>query len=384
MNFDNTMCAPAERATNESILQDAEILLRNGLSQHFIHLVPSILMILNKQRQVVYKNQRLMDLLGTSSDQEVLGKRPGELFKCIHAFQCTYGCGTTEFCSECGAVNAILKSQQEQKPVEMECRITTTTGNAYDLRVWASPYHCEGKEYTMFSLVDIRHEKRRHALERIFFHDINNLLSVLAMASESINLVTAQGDDADSLTIIKMVSTKLSEEVISYQKLLQAEDGQLIPELIPGISSLELVDELVRMAKKIRRGGVKVLVGKCDDFVLTTDRTLLYRVLHNMVKNAVEASSAHDVVTIHCTQEGTSGMFSVHNPVFMPRPTQLQVFQRSFSTKGTGRGIGTYCMKLFGEEYLKGKVWFSTSEDKGTTFFVSVPLSPGDADEDTP
>ena len=38
----------------------------------------------------------------------------------------------------------------------------------------------------------------------------------------------------------------------------------------------------------------------------------------------------------------------------------------------TGR---TYSMKLFGEQYLKGKVWFSTSEDKGTTFFISVPLA---------
>jgi len=376
MNSDDTMFAPPERAADESVLQDAETLNGNRFTQHLIHLVPTILVILNKQRQVVYKNQRLMDLLGTSSDREVLGKRPGELLKCIHAFEYTYGCGTTEYCSECGAVKAILKCQQEQIPVEMECRITSSDGSAFDLRVWASPYNCEGNEYTIFGLVDICHEKRRNALERIFFHDINNLLSVLAMASESINLVTAPGDDAESLSIIKMISAKLSEEVISYQKLLQAEDGQLIPELIPGVSSLELVDELVRMAKKIRRGGVVVRVGKCDDFVMTTDRTLLYRVLHNMVKNAVEASSSHDVVSIRCTREGSSGVFSVHNHAFMPRSTQLQVFQRSFSTKGNGRGIGTYCMKLFGEEYLKGKVWFSTSEDKGTRFFVSVPLSP--------
>ena len=31
-------------------------------------------------------------------------------------------------------------------------------------------------------------------------------------------------------------------------------------------------------------------------------------------------------------------------------------------------------MKLFGEKYLKGEVWFTTSEEKGTTFHVSVPL----------
>mgnify|MGYP006293419399 CR=1 len=39
----------------------------------------------------------------------------------------------------------------------------------------------------------------------------------------------------------------------------------------------------------------------------------------------------------------------------------MLLFKRSFSTKGVGRGIGTYSMKLFGEKYLKGKVDFKNS-----------------------
>lgn len=38
----------------------------------------------------------------------------------------------------------------------------------------------------------------------------------------------------------------------------------------------------------------------------------------------------------------------------MPRTSQLQIFQRSFSTKGKGRGLGTYSIKLLTERYLKG------------------------------
>lgn len=32
-------------------------------------------------------------------------------------------------------------------------------------------------------------------------------------------------------------------------------------------------------------------------------------------------------------------------------------------------------MKLIGENYLEGTVWFSTSEDEGSTFLISLPLS---------
>lgn len=359
----------------ESILYDAKVLDRNALVGHFIHRFPSIVLILNKQRQAVYMNQQLMEFLGASPGHELLGKRPGELFGCIHAQECVYGCGTTEFCSQCGAVNAILQSQQDKNIVEKECRITSTAGKAYDFRVWASPYNWEGKDYTLFNLLDISHEKRRQTLERMFFHDVNNLLGALLMASELVDSSNAVGDVAHSFASIKMISNKLAAEIVSYKKLLQAEDRQLVLELEPGIKSLEFVSELVRMFTPMRSNRTIIRAGKCDDFVMTTDRSLLYRILHNMVKNAVEASSEPEVVTIECIKNGSSGVFSVHNPGFMPRPTQLQVFQRSFSTKGKGRGIGTYSMKLFGEEYLKGKVWFSTSEEKGTTFFVSVPLS---------
>jgi signal transduction histidine kinase len=51
---------------------------------------------------------------------------------------------------------------------------------------------------------------------------------------------------------------------------------------------------------------------------------------------------------------------------------QLQIFQRFFSTKGPGRGLGTYSMKLFGERYLKGKVDFSSQAPQGTTFTVTL------------
>ncbi len=65
--------------------------------------------------------------------------------------------------------------------------------------------------------------------------------------------------------------------------------------------------------------------------------------------------------------------FEVHNPAYMPRDIQLQVFQRSFSTKGEGRGLGTYSIKLLTERYLCGTVSFKSSPEEGTVFRVEYP-----------
>ena len=67
-------------------------------------------------------------------------------------------------------------------------------------------------------------------------------------------------------------------------------------------------------------------------------------------------------------------VFSVHNPGVMPDEVQLQIFQRSFSTKAaTGRGIGTHSMRLLGERYLGGEVTFVSQEPEGTVFRLSLP-----------
>jgi sensor histidine kinase regulating citrate/malate metabolism len=65
-----------------------------------------------------------------------------------------------------------------------------------------------------------------------------------------------------------------------------------------------------------------------------------------------------------------------HRPVFMPEEVQLQVFARSFSTKGPGRGVGTYSIKLPTERYLGGRASFETCRETGTTFTVRYPLVP--------
>jgi sensor histidine kinase regulating citrate/malate metabolism len=64
----------------------------------------------------------------------------------------------------------------------------------------------------------------------------------------------------------------------------------------------------------------------------------------------------------------------VHNTTFMPQHVQLQIFNRSFSSKGKGRGLGTYSMKLLSERYLSGTVSFESAKEQGTTFYAQYPL----------
>lgn len=372
-----TMFAPAKRAGAESIRRDAEALLPSVLAEHAVRALPFILMILNRERQVVYTNHALIDFLHAASEEEVLGKRPGELLRCIHAHENAAGCGTTEFCQECGAVRAVLNSQNGKVSVREECRITSTSGEAYDLRVWASPYISRGRHYTLVSVEDIRQEKRRQALERTFFHDVNNILSAIVCSSDLMDQAKDLEEAARYTGLFQWAGRMLVDEIESHSRLLQAEHHDLSMS-ISTVNSLAMLSEVVGLFSGNQCGQAQNIVVDEDSeaIEIATDKVLLRRILRNMVKNALEATPHGEAVRIACTQGRFSIIFSVHNPGCIPRSVQLQIFQRSFSTKGKGRGIGTYSMKLFGERYLQGKVWFSSSEDKGTTFCLSLPLAP--------
>jgi sensor histidine kinase regulating citrate/malate metabolism len=136
-----------------------------------------------------------------------------------------------------------------------------------------------------------------------------------------------------------------------------------------------LLDEMVEVYRhhEAAEGRIILIAGDSEEVFFESDRTLLGRVLGNMIKNALEAAGKGEAVSVSCRRSAQGVEFHVHNPGFMPGESQLQVFRRSFSTKGRDRGLGTYSMKLL-TEYLQGEVSFSSSEEKGTLFVARYPL----------
>jgi signal transduction histidine kinase len=88
----------------------------------------------------------------------------------------------------------------------------------------------------------------------------------------------------------------------------------------------------------------------------------------------MEASQPGDIIRLGCRELHGRVEFWVQNPAVIPEPVRLQIFQRSFSTKGPGRGLGAYSVKLLGERYLGGQVDFTTSPEEGTIFRISLPV----------
>ncbi|MEI6142619.1 MAG: HAMP domain-containing sensor histidine kinase [Mariniphaga sp.] len=367
-----TKFAPAERSSYENVLRSNLSLDKITYLNDIFCSLSFIFCILNENRQIVYTNDVLMKTLDVQNVKQVLGKRFGEAINCRFAFQEKGGCGTTEHCRYCGAVNAMLQCQQTGQKTTSECRvrrIVNETENFLDIEVTATPFVHDNSTYTIFSLLDITDRKRRAIIEKIFFHDVMNVAAGLQGFFDLYNLI----DDDEKQDFVKMGASlcqQIIDEISTQRLLAQAENNELSLN-IQIIDSLTFINQVASDMQFLEVAkGKKVEVSPSDQVNFESDQVLLRRVLNNMVKNALEASSPGQVVTISAKRIDEKLRFSVHNPKFMPHEIEMQVFMRSFSTKGKQRGLGTYSMKILGEQHLGGKVDFTTSEAEGTTFFI--------------
>jgi signal transduction histidine kinase len=118
-----------------------------------------------------------------------------------------------------------------------------------------------------------------------------------------------------------------------------------------------------------------IFIDNTSDTEINSDYSLLFRVLMNLLINALEASSKDEEVSCIIEKSGDDILFSVKNHAFINPEIQRRIFQQYFSTKsGNGRGFGTFGTKVICEKYLNGKVDFSSSETAGTQFRVRIPL----------
>lgn len=368
------------RESLEVVLRQAGQVKNLPWVSHLANAMLNVVLILNSRRQVVFATENIKELLPDDSLEQMLGMFSGEVLGCKNSQVGPGGCGTSLHCTQCGATRAVLSALAGRADVQ-ECRILVNspriTMDALDLRVVATPLQVEGENYCILAISDISHEKRRRALERIFFHDLLNIAGgVEGLAGLLAN--TAPESMQRDLQLLQNGVRDMLDEIEAQKELVAAENHELL--VTPQkVDTGELLEQLGRRYQHnlVARNKSLVIDGDSAKVSMVTDPVLLRRCIGNLLKNALEASRTGQRVTLGCTQEGDWVHFRVHNVAVMPPQVQLQVFQRSFSTKGAGRGLGTFSVKLLAEKYLCGRVAF-VSNDGGTTFTITLPreLSP--------
>jgi len=375
-----THYAPADRAAAGVIAMQVEAAAHSPLLDGVLKSVGGLIAVLNQQRQVVAVNETLLADLGITDAKSAFGMRPGETLGCIHARDMEAGCGTGPFCATCGAAIAIVGCLEGDIALERTCALTVIHDGVEEdrcLQVRAAPVRIEEQRFVLLVLQDITSQEWRGALERTFFHDVNNLITGLSGLTELLQRVPAEAREEIARRIERLTDL-LAREVAIQRALSHGSRGEYFPAR-RAVAPADVVGELqnVFCSHAVARGKVLLLPEPVPALPLLTDFPLLMRVLTNMLVNAFEASEPGGTVRLGVEVGSGAHAFTVWNCSVIPEKARLRIFQRHFSTKlGTGRGLGTYAMKLFGEKFLGGNVSFTSTATEGTTFRLEIPAAP--------
>ncbi len=370
-----TRFLPAERLSVDEIQAQADRIAASPGLVAMLDTTPGMIAIVNRQRQIVFCNNACIRARGLSRREQAVGMRPGELLNCVHRCDEPGGCGTGEACRFCGLTLALVSGQQGQAR-QSECLVESDGANGTGSAEYAvdiTPLPDLGQGWQCYALTDISPVKRRQALEHTFFHDIMNRASAVQGVSDALAIGGMSPAEVDEfLDMLAISASALVDEIRSQRTLLAAENGELAVTRT-ACDSLRALSNAVAACQSLGLPDHKqiLIAPGARSASLNTDVTLLGRVLINLIKNALEASGSGGTITTTCEvlQPGRV-RFTVHNDAVMPESVRAHVFQRAFSTKGIGRGLGTYSVRLITERYLGGIAWFDSAPDSGTTFGV--------------
>ncbi len=370
-----TYFAPAKRTDRRKFKNQVFDVSHNPIMNALLKTMSGLLVVLNEDRQIVAMNHAFLEAIGISDTEKVLGLRLGESLNCKNTHMGTNECGTTEFCSTCGAVIATMMAIENDKSDEQICILASEKDGVKSdtcLLIKSQPINIEKNRWILIFAQDITQQQFWTNMERVFFHDLNNMLTSLIGHSE---LLSDALPSNKAVQHIRAVSERLYNEITIQKNLSKYKDASyLLRKSDASINDIKKELTLIISGHESLEGKYINETWPSENVRIYTDVLLVSRILGNMIINAFEATKTGGSVKLTTEIEQKYIKWEIWNGGVIPRNIQKRIFQRHFSTKSNiGRGLGTFSMKLFGEDYLKGKVYFKSSLDDGTKFLFELP-----------
>jgi len=138
------------------------------------------------------------------------------------------------------------------------------------------------------------------------------------------------------------------------------------------------VVEVIRLALDIFNEDYIVFNTQKEEIVANFDRTQLIRVMTNLVKNGIQASSRNEKPNINVTVSDNNTTVNIivsDNGIGVKNENKAKIFEPKFTTKSSGMGLGLAMVKNIVETY-NGSITFTSEEHKGTVFTITLPKNP--------
>ncbi len=236
---------------------------------------------------------------------------------------------------------------------------------------------------------DITHEKDVDKSKTEFVslasHQLRTPLSAIRWYSEMLiseKLGTVNEQQKSYLTEIYNSDRHMIELVNSLLNVSRIDMGTFAIEPVPTDFREVAESVLKELFVKIQENDMHVSASYDDSIPkINADPKLVRIVFQNLLSNAIKYTKKGGDVSLSLTKDATNLQIKVtDNGVGIPEKVQEKIFTKLFRAdnarlvESEGTGLGLYILKSIVEKG-GGKIWFESVENKGTTFYLTMPLA---------
>jgi len=229
-------------------------------------------------------------------------------------------------------------------------------------------------------------EQLREDVDRIMRHDLKNPLSGIIGLSDMLMMYDNFNEDQNAWIKQIRASGRQALEMIDHSlDIFKMEQGRYeflpIPcNLVPILK--KIVNDFYQLTRSKKLDVLFFIndlpMNDKDVFTVFGEKRLLESLLANLIKNAIEASPANEIMKITLKTETEMHRLTIHNQGVIPTELQDRFFEKyATSGKKTGTGLGTYSAMLIAKTH-QGDIQFQSNEHEGTYLHVLLPRSSQD------
>ncbi len=207
-------------------------------------------------------------------------------------------------------------------------------------------------------------------------HELSTPLALMQVQLDLYNSASHPGNDADTLQTIKMVTEQNDKLNRMVKTLLDMSELQTVGRddkiILDAIVEEVLADlEPLAVEKNIK------LIGKCEDATMIGSDILIYRLVYNLVENAIKYNHPLGQVTVTAYQRNKHVYLSVEDTGSgIPKELRERVFEPFFRVdKSRSRELGGVGLGLaFVREIVRvhdGSICIKSGKTGGTIFEVT-------------
>ena len=210
-------------------------------------------------------------------------------------------------------------------------------------------------------------------LIRVLTHEIMNTVSPIASLSEALSHwanVPEKEREMDLKAGLETISSS-SNDLIGFVQSYRELAGVARP-IMKALMLDHLVNKVIGLTLEQcnEAGAVCTYCPKTDDILIYADESQIFRILINLIKNAVQAGAKHILITAEINQYDQTLVHVWNDGVPISPESQEQIFIPFFTTKQEGTGSGLSLSRQIMRAH-NGMLDLTRSDEQGTEFTLT-------------